>query len=110
MAQVIWTEPALSDLDAIADYVALEDPQAARKLVRRIFEHVDQLEDHPDSGSRPSELTGWRYRQIVEPPCRVFYRHEENSVYVLHVMRSERQLRQGELLQRDEGSVLKERS
>jgi len=25
MAQVIWAEPALNDLDAIADYIALDD-------------------------------------------------------------------------------------
>lgn len=25
MVEVIWTEPALNDLDAIADYVAIDD-------------------------------------------------------------------------------------
>ena len=33
MAALIWTEPALQDLDAIADYIALDDPLAARELV-----------------------------------------------------------------------------
>lgn len=101
MAQVVWTEPALSDLDAIADYIALANPEAARKLVRRIFAHVDQLEVHPESGARPPELKGWRYRQIVEPPCRVFYRYEDDRAYILHVMRSERRLRRRELAKRD---------
>jgi hypothetical protein len=27
MAKVVWTEPALSDLDAIADYTALDNPK-----------------------------------------------------------------------------------
>ena len=58
MAEVICTEPALNDLDAIADYVALDDPGAARAVVRRIFAHVDQLASHPDSGSKPPELKG----------------------------------------------------
>lgn len=93
MAEVIWTEPALSDLDAIADYIALDNPGAAKLLVQRVFRHVEQLADHPKSGSKPSELKGWRYRQIVEPPCRVFYRHERSQVFVLHVMRGERQLK-----------------
>lgn len=26
MAEVVWAEPALSDLDAIADYIALDNP------------------------------------------------------------------------------------
>jgi ParE-like toxin of type II ParDE toxin-antitoxin system len=34
MAQVVWTEPALADLDAIADYIALDNPEAARLLVK----------------------------------------------------------------------------
>lgn len=97
MAEIIWTEPALSDLEAIADYIALEDPLAAAALVRRLFGHVGQLAEHPDSGSRPSELKRSRYRQIVEPPCRVFYRHDRNVVYILHVMRSERLLRKRRL-------------
>ena len=93
MAQVIWAEPALNDLDAIADYIALDNPRAASELVQRVFRHIDQLIIHPDSGSRPRELRGSRYRQIVEPPCRIFYRRDGETVYVLCVMRGERKLR-----------------
>ena len=52
MAEIVWSEPALSDLDAIADYIALENPAAAADFVRRVFAHVGQLADHPESGSR----------------------------------------------------------
>ncbi len=93
MAEVVWSEPALADLDAIADFIALDNPKAAADLVRKVFVHVEQLRDHPESGPRPAELKGWRYRQIVEPPCRVFYRYERDTVYVVHVMRAERKLR-----------------
>lgn len=90
MAEVIWTEPALADLDAIADYIALDNPNAARDLVARVFSHVDQLESHPLSGPKLPEFKGWRYRQITEPPCRVIYRHEKNLVHIVHVVRGER--------------------
>ena len=53
MAEIVWSEPALADLDAIADYIALENPVAASELVKRIFGHIGQLADHPESGSRP---------------------------------------------------------
>jgi plasmid stabilization system protein ParE len=102
MAEIAWTEPALSDLDAIADYIALETPDAARELVQHIFHHVGQLAGHPRSGSKPKELRGWRYRQIVEPPCRVFYREDADRVYILYVMRAERLLRRGRLKSRGE--------
>lgn len=100
MAEIIWSEPALADLDAIADYIALETPRAATELVKRVFGHVEQLADHPESGSRPQELGRSRYRQIVEPPCRVFYRYDGRRVVIVHVMRSERLLRKGRLASR----------
>jgi toxin ParE1/3/4 len=105
MVEIIWSEPALSDLDAIADYIALENPAAAEALVRSIVGHVEQLADHPESGSRPQELKRSRYRQIVEPPCRVFYRYDGQRIFVLHVMRSERLLRKGRLASRAKPKV-----
>jgi toxin ParE1/3/4 len=92
MVQIIWTEPALSDLDTIVDYIALDNPVAAKALVARVFRHVGQLSTHPASGSRPRELRGQRYRQILEQPCRIFYRAEKNRIYVVHVMRTEQTL------------------
>ena len=100
MAEIVWSEPALSDLDATADYIALENPVAASELVSRVFGHVEQLIDHPESGSRPPELKRSRYRQIVEAPCRVFYRYDGHKVYILHVMRFERLLRKVQLTAR----------
>lgn len=97
MAEIVWSEPALSDLDAVADYIALENPAAAAELVKRVMIHVGQLADHPENGSRPQELKRSRYRQIVEPPCRIFYRYDGKRVFVLHVMRSERLLRKKHL-------------
>ena len=101
MAEIIWTEPALSDLDAIADYIALEDPEAARKMVVRVFRHVEQLANHPESGSKPAEIRGWRYRQIIEPPCRIIYRHDGDHVYLVYVIRAEQRLRRSKLIERD---------
>lgn len=101
MVEIIWTEPALNDLDAIADYIALDDPVAASELVRRVFKHVDQLIAHPESGSTPRELRGWRYRQIIESPCRIFYRRDHDMVYILSVIRGERRVHKASLAQRD---------
>jgi toxin ParE1/3/4 len=35
MARIIWTEPALQELDEIADYISLDNPTAAKKLGSR---------------------------------------------------------------------------
>lgn len=93
MAEIIWTEPALSDLNDIAEYIALENREAARKLVQTLFAKVERLEKFPLSGRVPPEISHLNYREIVSPPCRVFYRIEGESVYILYVMREERDLR-----------------
>jgi toxin ParE1/3/4 len=94
MAQIKWTEPALNDLDEIAEYIALDKPSAAKKLVQDVFNAVKRLKKFPESGKLPDELTGTHYREVVVGPCRIFYRQERNKVYILYVMRSERVLRQ----------------
>lgn len=93
MARLIWTEPALADLDEIAEYIALDNPLAASRLVRRVLDRVERLEAHPRSGKRPPELPRTHYREVIAAPCRVFYRVEKDDVFVLYVMRSERLLR-----------------
>ncbi|MEH6581827.1 MAG: type II toxin-antitoxin system RelE/ParE family toxin [Halioglobus sp.] len=101
MAQLIWTEPSLSDLNEIAEYIALENSVASRDLVRRVFSAVERLKRHPASGKVPEELEGRRYREVVCGPCRVFYRHTRGQVPILYVMRSERELRNFLLEDRD---------
>jgi len=93
MAQIIWTEPALFDLEKIAEYIALDKPSAASDLVKNVFSTVDRLEQFPNSGHKPPELKKSRYREVVVGPCRIFYRDDNNIVYILYVMRSERKLR-----------------
>ncbi len=93
MAQVIWTEPALSDLDAVAEYIALDKPSAAINLVQKVFSSTDQLEQFPELGRKPPEFKKSRYLEIIVNPCRIFYRIEGDKIYMLYVMRSEKKLR-----------------
>jgi len=93
MVEVIWTEPALQELDAIAEYIALDNPAAASRLVQDVFEKMERLERFPESGRLPSELPNSIYREVVIPPCRVFYREDQQRIFILFVLREERQLR-----------------
>ncbi len=93
MAHVIWTEPALENLDDIAEYIALHNLAAAKNLIKTVFQKVDRLERFPASGRKPPELEALDYREVVVTPCRIFYRVERDLVYIVHVMRQEQQLR-----------------
>ena len=93
MADVVWTEPALQQLDNLAEYIALDNPVAARGLVQKVFDKVERLERFPQSGRVPLDLPNSIYRELVAPPCRIFYRVDNKHVFVLYVMREEQQLR-----------------
>lgn len=93
MAEIVWTAPALNELDAIAEYISISNTKAAEKLVSTIFAKIDRLETHPESGKVPSELPALNYREIVVKPCRIFYKIESETVFILHVMRQEQELR-----------------
>ncbi|EKO3658755.1 type II toxin-antitoxin system RelE/ParE family toxin [Vibrio metschnikovii] len=93
MVEIIWTEPALSDLNDIAEYIALENVVAAKQLVQTVFEKVERLVDFPESGRIPPELERLNYREVVVNPCRIFYKYDDEKVRILFVMRSERDLR-----------------
>jgi plasmid stabilization system protein ParE len=93
MARIVWADSAIQELDAIADYVALDKSEAARRLVQRVVAAVGRLRRFPQMGSRVPELGDLPYRQLVVPPCRVFYRLEKTTIYIVHVLRGEQLVR-----------------
>jgi toxin ParE1/3/4 len=93
MARIIWADPAIDDLNAVADYIALENPTAARELVQQVLTAVERLKKFPRLGSRPSELIGLSYRQLIVSPCRIFYRVEKKVIYIVHVLRGQQLVR-----------------
>ena len=93
MAEVIWTIPALADLERILEYIELDNPGAAKSLAKRVFAKVDRLERFPNSGSKPKELKGTPYKRIFESPVFVYHRLDGDFVYIVHVDRAEREFR-----------------
>jgi len=71
---------------------------AANQLVNKIFNTVQKLEQLPESGITPEEIAQLNYREVVVNPCHIFYKIEQDSnleskMYILHVLRQERELR-----------------
>jgi Plasmid stabilization system protein len=93
MAEIVWTNPALNDLNNIAEYIAVSNLVAAKQLVKEVFAKVDMLEEYPKSGESVSELPSLNYRELYVKPCQIFYKFEDNKAFILHVMRQEQDLR-----------------
>ena len=90
MAEVVWTIPALNDLEGILEFIALDKPEAANSLAKKVFERVDKLEEFSKSGTKPKELQATPYRRLVIGPVLIYHRQELDSVFIVHVSRGER--------------------
>ncbi len=56
MVRVIYTEFALDDLRKIRAYIAQDNPEAGRRLLKRIDQRCRLLADTPLSGTSVSEF------------------------------------------------------
>jgi addiction module RelE/StbE family toxin len=87
--RVVWTAPALRELEAIGDYIGRESPHAATRVVNRILDRVDALTDQPETG-RPGRIAGTRELVVTDTPFVVPYRLHEDRIEILSVFHGAR--------------------
>lgn len=90
--KVLWTEQALLRLQEIEDYVALDNPKAAARLVGRLIDRADILADQPSLDRALPELPGSGLRELVERNYRIVYRLGAARVEILTVFEGHRRL------------------
>ena len=89
--RIRWTRPALADLEAIGDFLARDNPAAAKRIVVGLVASVDALRDHPNLG-RPGRLTGTREFVVSGTPYVDPYRVLGDDVEILAVFHGARRL------------------
>jgi toxin ParE1/3/4 len=89
MTHVAWLQAALDDLRGIHDYIACDNPAAARRVVKVVRDDVKILHDHPAIG-RPGRIDGTRELVIVRYPNIVSYRETPRATEILAVVHSSR--------------------
>ncbi len=87
--KIEWVRLALSDLDEAATFIAQDNPEAARRMVRRIYNTARLLSDQPDAG-RPGRVHGTRELVIADTPFILPYRVVNNTVQILRVLHGAR--------------------
>lgn len=87
--RVRWTRPALVDLAEIHDYIASDNPVAAKQVIRRIRQDANILNEHP-AISRPGRVPGTRELVVGRLPYVIAYRigaRDLDIVAVIHTSR-----------------------
>lgn len=89
MNPINWTELALSDLESLATYIAKDKVSAAKKMVLRIREAVEQIALQPQIG-RAGKVTGTRELVIAGTPYLIAYCLTDHGVDILAVIHGAR--------------------
>ncbi|WP_404404991.1 type II toxin-antitoxin system RelE/ParE family toxin [Pelagibacterium halotolerans] len=84
MKRLIWSQEAEDDLEALTDYIALDDVMAAIRVRDELETQIARLQDYPFSG-REGRLNGTRELIVVRTPFVVIYKVDD-VVEVLRVL------------------------
>lgn len=91
-ARLRWTEQAVEQLGAIADYISLSSPVYAEAVVERVAARIESALEYPDIGHRVPELGAPEIRQLIEWPYRIIYRRRADSIEILAIVHGRRDL------------------
>lgn len=83
--RVKWTRKALINLDDAVEYIAGDNPTAARRAASRIWDSSQMLALQPGLG-RPGRVKGTRELVISNLPYILPYSQKGDSIYILRVM------------------------
>ncbi|MEX6506685.1 type II toxin-antitoxin system RelE/ParE family toxin [Jiella sp. M17.18] len=76
--RVLWTRPALADLDRIQDFIAADNPRAAYRLTQRLVDQAARLSQTPMIG-RPGRVVGTRELVASGTPYILVYRLRDRA-------------------------------
>jgi plasmid stabilization system protein ParE len=72
--KVYWTLNAIRHLTNIYEYIGLNSPTYARRMVHRITRRSEQISAQPLSGRKVPEYEAEDIRELIEKPFRIIYR------------------------------------
>lgn len=79
MAELIWSERAISDMENIYDYIANDSPLYAQLNSEGIVKSVERLQEFPESGRHLPEFPQMPHREVIVGKYRVVYCYDSNS-------------------------------
>ena len=89
--KIIWASAAENDLARIIEYLAIDSPANALKVLDKLKKKAANLYHSPKRGRIIPELQEYgiyQYRELIVAPWRLMYRAQEDKVYVLAVLDS----------------------
>lgn len=82
MVELIWTEMAIDDLNAIAEFIARDSQAYAFDFVRRIINQIEKLAQFPKMGRVVPELGLDSIREIIYHNYRIVYTIKSEKIFI----------------------------
>lgn len=89
---VVWSKPAVKDLERIFEYIFEDDPGYAYVFYQNVIEKAKTLSGFPKRGRTVPELENNAIREIFIHRYRMIYRIEAERILVLTFIHGARQL------------------
>ena len=96
---VIWSQPAISDLRSIHDFIAHNSAFYAKKVVHDIRERTNVLEQIPRTGRKVPEINDDTIRELSLYSYRIIYQINDEQVSILAVVHKRRDLKAADIPQ-----------
>lgn len=87
--RIRWLERAVNDLEDIHEYIALDDPFAAKRELEKILEAVSRLTENPCIG-RKGRVKNTHELVIIKSPFIAAYRVKGDFIEILRVLHGAR--------------------
>ncbi|MBM4136034.1 MAG: type II toxin-antitoxin system RelE/ParE family toxin [Nitrospira sp.] len=92
MAKVIWTEPALTDLLKIIEYIARDSQFYAERFGLKVVQAPRRLREFPYSGRVVPEFNDNTIRELIYGSYRIIYKIHESDCYIVAVIHGSRDI------------------
>ena len=89
---VHFTENAIEHLANIYEYISLNSPTYAKRMIDKITRRSAQIAAQPYSGRTVPEYESEDIRELIEFPYRIIYRIKSDQVDILAVIHGARLL------------------
>lgn len=95
--KITWSPLAVDQVRDIAAYIALDKPAVAVQWAEKLFNSVELLSEHPESGRIVAEINRKEIRELVQGSHRVIYKVKQKELLILAVKSYRQQLKENEI-------------
>lgn len=90
---IVWSDPAVDDLEAAVTFIAKDSDAYARSLAQLAVDAAESLRKFPNRGHRLPDPKLARFRELIIGSYRLVYLVEKKRVLIVAVLHGHRALR-----------------